>query len=280
MFVVLRISVDNYYSWAYYLDIIIKINKMTIIKNKKKISTGEEKMRQLIKDLETDENLKTKINEIKDGIFLKGLLSDEDPEKDMESLRLECINFNKYITKKYNSMIKKSDINTMIQSLSEKYSLQSDMIIDIVIKFLLPEHKDLLEQIEYSMCDITDSYTNFLSEEQFIPISLTNKKSFYKLFPVSLNISIHASKRDVLRYIEKNWNDINKVMEPYKTKNVKQIRVRKNSERDKFIYDKYMEGKKAKEISELISNNEKWTDTDIGNICKIISIERKRRKKV
>ena len=101
------------------------------------------------------------------------------------------------------------------------------------------------------------------------------------LFPVRVDISPYASKRDILDFIRKNYDRIKEIQDKHKIKVIKigKIRSRKPhiQKRNDFIYKhRHLP---RREIMRLVSK--KFNEVlDYGHIGKIISLEKKRRKEM
>jgi hypothetical protein len=163
--------------------------------------------------------------------------------------------------------------------LAEKYGIDSDLLFYIQDK-LYPNKEDIDWGEFIDVCQIEDSddVISYEEEHQQLPI----KKDLIRLmdmlaYPVSIRIHRLASKRDVLDFIEKRWDYIEKnYLELYRGKNPR-IRRRKNQKMYDFIWDNRNKDKKT--IKKLL--DEKYPDYNIDyfEIYKIIQLERKRRSK-
>lgn len=110
-------------------------------------------------------------------------------------------------------------------------------------------------------------------------------KKHFDNYPVAIKIHPSTSLRDLIGYIKKNWRYISFLLEEYKDKNSKlgklRIRNQEIKKRDEFIYKKRRLSRK--ELASLVSKNfskELSKPIDHGSVGKIISLEKKRRKKV
>ncbi len=105
--------------------------------------------------------------------------------------------------------------------------------------------------------------------------SLSDFNSFY---PLGIRISPYASQRDIVDYVQKNFNIIKMYQLQYVNKSnmIAKFRFKRNAERDDFIYKHKNKG--VGWIADELAKRESFLDS--GEISKIISIENKRRKVV
>lgn len=163
--------------------------------------------------------------------------------------------------------------------LAEKYGIDSDLLFDIWYR-LYPDKKNIGWGELVDVCQIEDSYDviSYEEEHQQLPI----KKDLIRLmdmlaYPVSIKIHRLASKRDVLDFIEKRWDYIEKnFFELYREKKLR-IRKRKNQKIYDFIWDNRDKDKKT--IKKLLDKKYPDYNIDYFEIYKIIQLEKKRRSK-
>jgi hypothetical protein len=134
-----------------------------------------------------------------------------------------------------------------------------------------------LHPAEKNLIVVSDGKTRYDSQGKPIDDEVT------ELYPVTLHISPHASRNDILDYIEKLYStEILPIQKKYRSTEVKIGSFRKRSRtiraRDNFIYEN--RDLPRKEIVRLVM--EKFpavADTvDEGSVGKLISLEIKRRK--
>ncbi len=96
-------------------------------------------------------------------------------------------------------------------------------------------------------------------------------------FPISMSINVNASKRDVLDYIEKNWQKIEVMLSESREKPLR-IKKRKFSQAlIDFVYDK--QGLKSKDIVKMLDEKFPMHGLAYFEINKLISEEKKRRNR-
>jgi len=105
-------------------------------------------------------------------------------------------------------------------------------------------------------------------------------KSFRQLYPITISIHKFASKRDVLDYIEKEWEGIKELLSFYKEKPYKPRKRKLDWKIIDYIWEnRNLSGKKIQKIIiEKFPNVSKAELMDY-EIRKIISLEKKRRNK-
>ncbi|HEX9804943.1 MAG TPA: hypothetical protein VGA67_04630 [Candidatus Dojkabacteria bacterium] len=128
------------------------------------------------------------------------------------------------------------------------------------------DNQDFISYLDY--LDQLDSIKRQEGAKEWL---LNNRK---KLFPVHLAISPYASKRDVLDFINKNWNSMKAQLNQYDEK-IPQYRAKKYTERDDFIW----ENRKlpAEEISRLVEEKFPEQNLTYSDINSILYNLRKRR---
>lgn len=95
------------------------------------------------------------------------------------------------------------------------------------------------------------------------------------VFPVHLMISAEASKRDVLDFINKNWQLVQVYMEDYK-RNTPVIREKQNQERDNRIWE--IQDLGAKMVASKINEEFPNTNFSYADVNKVLHRMRKKRK--
>ena len=185
------------------------------------------------------------------------------------------------ISKDLNVITEKFPIKHLgIQSVIRVYFFHNIIMDDIINSSTETEN----------LCKIADSNDDMLEEcindSGLRKIYLQHFKTENHSFPVSLKINPRASKRDVLRFIEKHWMLIDRKLSKYSDRYGKLGKVRSRNplvkKRDKIIFEN--EGKTYREIKKILRDNkipENLIESiDPGSMGKIRSIERKRRKEV
>jgi hypothetical protein len=102
-------------------------------------------------------------------------------------------------------------------------------------------------------------------------------RSFEQLYPVAIYVHQFSSKRDVLDYIEKEWNEVEHLLSFYRNKSYKPKRRKFGWRLIDCIWDNRV--LPAKKIKGII--NEKFPKNDLGyeEILKIKSLEKKKRNR-
>jgi hypothetical protein len=164
--------------------------------------------------------------------------------------------------------------------IAEKYGIDMDTLISL---YGLQENEEMIWGDASDLCVILDNCDNFedvdaIEDNYCYPrnTKTPSQDMFIRAYPVSINLHKLASKRDVLDFIEKNWDLIESYFELSRNKKHR-IRSRKNLNRDNFIWENRNVG--ANEIKRLL--DEKFPENGLVyfDIHKIISNERKRRQK-
>lgn len=138
-------------------------------------------------------------------------------------------------------------------------------------------------EINYDMNYLLDLYP-FFYEKSSIPINdlLTKNKeviieALINCFPVAISLHKFSTKRDLLDYIEKNWNTIEKMLSRYREKPYRGRNKKNDWELVDFIWENH--NSNSKEIKEKLKNKFPHHGLIYSDILKIISLEKKRRNK-
>ena len=183
------------------------------------------------------------------------------------------------------------DINIALKNLNKKFPINDPQII-FVFKIYLFYNKKLYEVLnetidETNLCRI-ENIKEELEEYNFLAPPKEVVKIFkrkFKDYPIILKLHPSISQRDLLNYIKNHWAIISFYLERHKDGDsmLGRIRTRNNKikERDQFIY-KYRNLPYGQIISLVSQNFSKDVSLilDEGNIGKIISLEKERRKQV
>lgn len=96
-------------------------------------------------------------------------------------------------------------------------------------------------------------------------------------FPISISINVNASKRDVLDYIEKNWQRIEAMLSESREKPLRIKKRKYSQDLIDFVYDN--QAIKSKDLVKML--DEKFPKHGLAyfEISKLISEERKRRNR-
>lgn len=249
---------------------------MKFLKENKKETQGHRKMKQYLEDLKRNKHFRRDFNK-----YLKLYKDHKDSE---HSQNLMNLMFDKHIklAKLTKRAIKKDETRWMKAKkiIAEKYNLDYRLLAylsdPITTKYLKLPH---WEDTRIDMCHFVDNYDdNFFDSmaKLGIPLLLDPFKQMHiSAYPVSIDIHLFATKRDVLDFIDKRWGDIGNTLLSYSEKNVR-IRKRKQSrELLDCIWENQSLG--ATKIKAVI--NKKFPNNGLAywEIHKIVSNERKKR---
>lgn len=194
-----------------------------------------------------------------------------------------------YLPKKWG--VKKTsiirDLNLSLRALTEKFPLV-DMDIMLVFKIYLFHNIKLYKLLEggldeVDLCRIADIKGD-LEEFEFLAPSkevVDIFKRTYSSYPIVIKLHPAVTQRDLVDYIRSNWPKIDFFLSQYRDEESKlgKIKTRNISKktRNDFIYEnRQLPRRQIKEMVEATFGEE----LDYEYIGKIISEERKRRKKV
>lgn len=172
-------------------------------------------------------------------------------------------------------------INKGIKEIAKAFDFQNSNLLFLLKIFLY--HNRVPEQLFERLntngnCAVRNQRSDFLeiSEDKYLRYLEKETQNY----PVSINLTSFASQRNILDFVKRNWAIIEYFQKENlpKTSTLKRIKRRKPSiqKRDDFIYkNKHLP---LKEIRALLAKKKLFLDD--GLISKIISLEKKRRKKV
>lgn len=143
-------------------------------------------------------------------------------------------------------------------------------------KFYFSNYSFLRKSNLCNLVDLREEFEEYDGAENFY-IDLINHR--IKEYPIAIMIQPNASQRDIVNYIERNWSDFFIRIMKYRNKNqLGKIKNKRRKERDLFIYEhRHLP---RKEIARLVNTKFLNQAIDYGNVGKIISLERKRRKEL
>jgi len=197
------------------------------------------------------------------------------------------------ITEEKKNFVKRT--NSLIAKIIEKFQLDN-LKIKSIFKIYLFYNERLYEALdeyiindrdEANLCQITDMKEYLNEYITMAPPEATIKAVEYKFkdYPIIIRIHPSATQRDITDYIKNYWPILEYHLSKHKNKITTRLgkmktRNKKIKERDEFIYkNKHLS---RKELSFLVSK--KFPDVadsiDEGSVGKIVSLEKKRRKKV
>lgn len=168
------------------------------------------------------------------------------------------------------------------RGICKKYGFHHEMMWGLIVENYiifnkLPKIDSLHTHSVFDMCEIEDTLRieREIDDPKY-PREFSDKN---QQFPISLRISAYASKRDILKFIEREYREVEKIQVGYMLPAIKlgEIRPKRNHDRDEYIYEMSRKKMPYKKIASLVFDNFSEI-VDEGNIGKIISIEKKRRK--
>lgn len=187
-----------------------------------------------------------------------------------------------------------------IEMLCRRFFLYHDTWRFVIRNYIffnrLPDLDKNIEEI-YDLCEISDieaekeelkKYQKYKKYKNLLEAFVSQLAERDMLFPVRINVSPYASKRDILDFIQKNYDYIKEIQNKHKMKGVKIGKIRSRNpliqKRNQFIYEN--RHRPLKEIRKLIVKQFKGIlDNELlfmddGYIGKIISLEKKSRKEM
>lgn len=158
-----------------------------------------------------------------------------------EIQRISDLFENKIFIEKLESLkgLSDSKISNALYKLCKKHNLDFDYFFAELythIKYDIPINTVGLHKLD--MCIVNDDWDENLNPLfQPIPVrSDSSRKIRITHYPISISISREASKRDVLDFVNKQWELIKEMLDVYKTKS-KRVRIRTQALRNKFIWE-------------------------------------------
>lgn len=253
----------------------MKKKKLIFFHKRGKDTQGNTKLDQYLEDLLRNNIFYDKIEELNAEWTRSGLTN-----ANMLSVSLEQLKgFSEHFDKINNKIFKKRlRYITLLNELAEEYGLE-----DVFFLPKLTQNKNqallkrfLKERLE--MCQITDEYAKNLDKD-FPPVPFQfdiKKQTHIRVFPISIAIHKFASKRDILDYIENNWEKIESHLRRYQEKSVRIRRRSLNRKLADYIWKNRL--LKRVEIEMKIKEHFPGVSLKYFEINKIISLEKKRRE--
>lgn len=168
----------------------------------------------------------------------------------------------------------------IIKKICEKYKLHYFDYCDVMEEYIY--YNILFPLSELSSCGLF--YVSDVIDEKEEPFGELFQKSDDMAYPIAIRISPYASQRDLIDFIKNKviWEkEIKFLQDKYKDKNIKIGKIKsknkKIQKRNDFIFKH--QNLPRKKIMSLVNKKFK-ADLDHGEVCKIISLERKRRKEL
>jgi len=136
----------------------------------------------------------------------------------------------------------------------------------------------------YDMCHPLDLYSLFYekNESDLFMYNLTKDKnlvikSLINCFPVAIALHKFSTKRDLLDFIEKEWNTIEEILSRYREKPYRGRNKKIDWDMVDFIWEN--RNLRSKEIKEKLNAEFPQNGLVYNDILKIISLEKKKRNK-
>lgn len=195
------------------------------------------------------------------------------------ALREEEIFNNEVFKKKLQSVKGMDDIKERREAanqLAKEYNLDISVGTRMFKESAIPALNSDRPAYDLDVCRLVDAKSSREEELAFFEATgkLFNKREL-NVFPVHLMITPEASKRDVLDFINKNWQLVQAYMEKYK-REIPVLRKRPNKERDERIWELQHLG--AKIVAEKINKEFSNTNFSYADVNKILHRMRKKRK--
>lgn len=237
----------------------------------RKETQGHKKLQQYMADLKRNKHFMAKISQLRK----LGKNTDKNEKEELYIAMLE-----KYQALSEEFMTLFPDDNDFPQmkiydEIAEEYGLDHELVHNILIENLTGKDDKLGEV--FDLVEMRDSIDMLLYlDEAWIPPALNNRlQTFLTAYPISLNIHKFATKRDVLDYVNKNWDIIISYIEEYRENKVN-FRQRKL---DRKITDFVWEHKNLslKELKKELDKSHPNNGLVYNEIGKIISLEKRRR---
>jgi hypothetical protein len=249
-----------------------------------KETQGRKKLRQYIDDLLRNEHF---MKEARKLFSAYNSRSPKDNDKDYMVVS-ELINEYGKLNERAREYAKghHAKVEKALEKMAENYGLDMELLKPILLSMTNLRWSELSEETKESlmytgqldMCFFVDNYDDQINPV-FPPFPLaldTRKQNHIKAFPVSIDIHLFASKRDIIDYVEKEWPMIESALGVYR--DYKTIRFRKRKLKRELL-DLIWENRSltGREIKKLLDEKFPHNGLVYYQIPKIISIEKERR---
>lgn len=240
---------------------------------------SQKKLIQYLEDLKRNKFFIDKLNELRKEFKVR-YKNIDDYFEDFESISDTIVMHYeelKQTREKYEDLLS-SRAKELFKEISEEYSL-SPNLINLLITDDSADMAVLALNNSEDFCLIKDDYQKIIDIQDGSADSIEFDNDYINdvyVYPVSINIHRFSSKRDLLKFVEKRWTDIETLLKTYRGSKPKKFRTRKYSQEFlDFIWEN--KNMNATELAHLA--NSKFTNTTIGynDIYLIISQEKKRR---
>lgn len=170
-------------------------------------------------------------------------------------------------------MPNKTKQNKALWKLAYKYRLEYEMGSPL-LNYIMKKKKILDWDLSNNedVCMISDEEDHYLNEcfrvdFDYPPSRLPMKRAQIKAFPIHIGINIYATKRDVLDFVNKRWDEIRYMLDCFTADRPSVTRKRVKAERDELIWEN--RGLPARDLADLVNAKfpeENLTYSDINSI--------------
>jgi hypothetical protein len=238
----------------------------------RKETQGHKKLQQYLADLKRNKHFMAKIAQ------LRKINKSADKDKRVDQF-IAILDKYKALSEEFEALFPEDDYIPhwkIYDEIAEEYGLDDELMHDILLEDIMGKSDDLGEV--FDLATMRDTVDLLLHPEDAWKPPMVNHRlqTFLAAYPISINIHKFATKRDVLDYINKNWDIIVSYIESYK--DGKQVRFRQRK-LDRKISDFIWEHKNLslKELKKELDKSHPNNGLVYNEIGKIISLEKRRR---
>ena len=240
---------------------------------------SQKKLIQYLEDLKRNKFFTDKLNELRKEFKVR-YKNIDDYIEDLEGIEDSIVMHYeelKQTREKYEDLLS-SRAKELFKEISEEYSL-SPNLINLLIKDDSADMAVLALNNSEDFCLIKDDYQKIIDIQDGSAYSIEFDNDYINdvyVYPVSINIHRFSSKRDLLKFVEKRWTDIETLLKHYR--GPKKIRFRERKYTNEFL-DFIWENKDINAVELASLANLKFKNITIGynDIYMIISQENKKR---
>ncbi len=237
----------------------------------RKETQGHKKLQQYLADLKRNKHFMAKVKQ------LRKLTKNSDKDKRVKQFEVILDKY-KALSEEFMTLFPEDDYIPhwkIYDEIAEEYGLDDELMHGILLEDIMGKSDYLGEVCDLAvMRDTVDLLLH--PEDAWMPPMINHRlQTFVSAYPVSINIHKFATKRDVLDYINKNWDIIVSFIEDYRENKVN-FRQRKL---DRKITDFIWEHKNLslKELKKELDKSHPNNGLVYNEIGKIISLEKRRR---
>jgi hypothetical protein len=175
----------------------------------------------------------------------------------------------------------KNKLEKELWKFAYKYRLEYGMgspLLDLIID--KDSKLDKQRGFELDVCHLYDAEDKYLNDNfprdfDLPPSRKNDDRSKIMAYPIHIGISMYATKRDVLDFINKRWDHISYMLYCYANEQPTITRKKLKADRDDLIWEN--RGKPSKEIATIV--NDKFPDENVtyANINSILYYLKRRR---